>query len=180
MAHQPLAIYLQDKHSIRDEFEFARYAEQRGFDAIWQADTRLARDCISMMGALAAITSRVKIGSGVLPFWPRNVATLAATYSTLWEMSGGRVICGLGAWWEPITSKVGIKRHKPLQATREFVTVLKKLFAREVVTWDSEFIQLDQVELDIIHGDTRARDIPIYIGATGDKMLELKIGRAHV
>ena len=36
MPHQPLAIYLQDKHAIRDEFEFARYAEQRGFDAIWQ------------------------------------------------------------------------------------------------------------------------------------------------
>ncbi len=173
MSHQPLAIYLQDKHSIRDEFEFARYAEQRGFDAIWQADTRLARDCISMMGALVAITSRVKIGSGVLPFWPRNVATLAATYSTLWEMSGGRVICGIGAWWEPITSKIGIKRTKPLQATREFITVLRKLFAREVVTWHSEFINLDAVELDIIHGDTRPRDIPIYIGATGDKMLEL-------
>jgi 5,10-methylenetetrahydromethanopterin reductase len=173
MSHQPLAIYLQDKHAIRDEFTFARYAEERGFDAIWQADTRLARDCISMMGALAAITTRVKIGSGVLPMWPRNVATLAATYSTLWEMSGGRIICGLGAWWEPITSKVGIKRIKPLQAMREYVTVLRKLFAREVVTWQSEFINLDEVQLDIIHGDTRPRPIPIYIGATGDKMLEL-------
>jgi len=173
MSHQPLAIYLQDKHSIRDEFEFARYAEQRGFDAIWQADTRLARDCVSMMGALAAITTRVKIGSGVLPFWPRNVATLAATYSTLWEMSNGRIVCGLGAWWEPITSKVGIARVKPLQAMREYVTVLRKLFAREVVTWHSEFINLDEVQLDIIHGDTRPRPIPIYIGATGDKMLEL-------
>lgn len=173
MSYQPLAIYLQDKHSIADEFEFARHAEKRGFDAIWQADTRLARDCISMMGALAAITSRVRIGSGVLPFWPRNAATLAATYSTLWEMSGGRVICGLGAWWEPITSKVGIHRVRPLQAAREYVTVLRKLFAREVVTWHSEFINLDEVELDIIHGDTRPRAIPIYIGATGDKMLEL-------
>ncbi len=173
MSYQPLAIYLQDKHSIRDEFAFARYAEQRGFDAIWQADTRLARDCISMMGALAAITTRVKIGSGVLPIWPRNVATLAATYSTLWEMSGARVICGLGAWWEPITSKVGIKRTRPLQAMREYVTVLRKLFAREVVTWHSEFINLDEVEIDIIHGDVAPQPIPLYIGATGDKMLEL-------
>jgi 5,10-methylenetetrahydromethanopterin reductase len=173
MSHQNLAIYLQDKHPIRDEFEFARYAEQRGFDAIWQADTRLARDCISMMGALAAITTRVTIGSGVLPIWPRNVATLAATYSTLWEMSGGRIICGLGAWWEPITSKVGLNRRKPLRAMREYVTVLHKLFAREAVTWHSEFINLDGIELDIIHGDTRPRPIPIYIGATGDRMLEL-------
>jgi 5,10-methylenetetrahydromethanopterin reductase len=171
--HQPLAIYLRDKHSIPDEFAFARYAEERGFDAIWQADTRLARDCVSMMGALAAITTRVKIGSGVLPIWPRNVATLAATYSTLWEMAPGRIICGLGAWWEPITSKVGIQRVRPLQAIREHVTVLRKLFAREVVTWNSEFINLDEVELDIIHGDASPRAIPIYIGATGDKMLEL-------
>ncbi len=173
MSHQPLALYLQDKHSIPAEFAFVRYAEAHGFDAIWQADTRLARDCISMMGAIAAITTRVKIGSGVLPFWPRNVATLAATYSTLWEMSEGRIICGLGAWWEPITSKVGIRRVKPLQAMREYVQVLRRLFAREVVTWHSEFINLDEVELDVIHGDTAPRPIPIYIGATGDKMLEL-------
>ncbi|MBI3734603.1 MAG: LLM class flavin-dependent oxidoreductase [Chloroflexi bacterium] len=173
MAYQPLALYLQDKHTIHDEFAFARYAEARGFDALWQADTRLARDCISMMGALAAITTRLTIGSGVLPIWPRNAATLAATFSTLWEMAPGRIICGLGAWWEPITSKVGIKRTRPLQAMREVVTVLRKLFAREVVTWRSEFIHLDEVELDIIHGDTAPRPIPIYIGATGDKMLEL-------
>jgi 5,10-methylenetetrahydromethanopterin reductase len=173
MNHQPLALYLQDKHSIRAEFDFVRYAEARGFDAIWQADTRLARDCISMMGALAAITTRMTIGSGVLPIWPRNAATLAATYSTLWEMAPGRIFCGLGAWWEPITSKVGIHRSRPLQAMREFVTVLRKLFAREVVTWHSEFINLDAVELDIIHGDSGPRPIPIYIGATGDKMLEL-------
>ena len=70
MSYQPLAIYLQDKHSISDEFEFARYAEQRGFDAIWQADTRLARDCISMMGALAAITTRCQD-------WQWRVAVLA-------------------------------------------------------------------------------------------------------
>jgi 5,10-methylenetetrahydromethanopterin reductase len=173
MSHQRLAIYLQDKHAIQDEFTFARYAEDCGFDEIWQADTRLARDCISMMGALAAITQRVRIGSGVLPIWPRNVATLAATFSTLWEMAPGRIVCGLGAWWEPITSKVGLHRRKPLQAMREYVTVLRKLFNREVVSWESEFINLDAVELDIIHGDTSPRPIPIYIGATGEKMMEL-------
>jgi 5,10-methylenetetrahydromethanopterin reductase len=56
---------------------------------------------------------------------------------------------------------------------REHVTVLRKLFAREAVTWHSEFINLEAVELDIIHGDTAPRAIPVYIGATGDKMLEL-------
>lgn len=66
-----------------------------------------------------------------------------------------------------------LNRRKPLHAMREYVTVLHKLFARVVVTGHSEFLNLDGVERDIIHGDARPRAIPIHIGATGDTMLEL-------
>jgi 5,10-methylenetetrahydromethanopterin reductase len=56
MAKQRVALYLQDKHAIGYELEVAKYAEERGFSEIWQADTRLARDCIVMMSALLATT----------------------------------------------------------------------------------------------------------------------------
>ena len=46
---QRMALYLQDKHPIRYEIEMAKYAEEKGFTEIWQADTRLARDCIVLM-----------------------------------------------------------------------------------------------------------------------------------
>ncbi|MEY4373771.1 MAG: hypothetical protein RL219_2540, partial [Actinomycetota bacterium] len=49
---QRMALYLQDKHPMAYELEVAEYAESRGFSEIWQADTRLARDCVVMMSAL--------------------------------------------------------------------------------------------------------------------------------
>ena len=96
-----IALYLQDKHPISYELEMARYAEERGITEIWQADTRLARDCVVMMSALLAGTGSVRVGSGVLPIWTRNPAVIAATWSTMWELAGqaddgaSRVMLGL-------------------------------------------------------------------------------------
>lgn len=173
-----MALYLQDKHDIQDELEMASYAEERGFSEIWQADTRLARDCIVMMSAFLATTHRLRYGSGVLPIWTRNVAAIAATWSTMWELGGrvdgrGRVMLGIGAWWEPIAGRVGVKRVKPLQAMREHIEALRQLFTMQEVTYRGEFVRLDRVRLDVAYGDASPRDIPLYIGATGDKMLEL-------
>lgn len=175
---QKMALYLQDKHPIRYEIEMAQYAEERGFAEIWLADARLARDCIVVMSALLSETRRMRIGSGVLPIWTRNPAVIAATFSTMWELGGkadgqGRVLLGLGAWWEPIASRIGVKREKPLKAMREYVEALYQLFTMEEVTYHGEFVHLDQIRLDVAYGDTSPRDIPIYIGATGPKMLEL-------
>ena len=60
------------------------------------------------MAAFAATTDRIKIGSGVIDIWTRNAARLASTFSTLDDLAPGRIICGLGAWWDPLASKVGI------------------------------------------------------------------------
>jgi 5,10-methylenetetrahydromethanopterin reductase len=176
------ALYMQDKHPLGYELQMAEYAEARGFNEIWQADTRLARDCVTMMGAFLSRTQRLRIGSGVLPIWTRNAAVIAATWSTMWELgkqvSGdpaapSRVMLGLGAWWEPIAGRVGVQRVKPLLAMREYVEACRALFTMEEVTYAGQFVQLDRVRLDVVFGDTGPRDIPIYIGATGDKMLEL-------
>ena len=174
-----MALYLQDKHPIRYELEMAVYAEERGFSEIWQADTRLARDCVVLMSALLTETKRLRIGSGVLPIWTRNPAVIAATWSTMWELAGrtadgqSRVMLGLGAWWEPIASRVGEDRRKPLTAMRENIEAIRQLFTMEEVTYEGEFVKLDRVRLDVAYGDTSPRDIPIYLGATGEKMMEL-------
>ncbi|MGC9397817.1 MAG: LLM class flavin-dependent oxidoreductase [Anaerolineae bacterium] len=175
---QRMALYMQDKHDMRYELEMAQYAEARGFSEIWQADTRLARDCIVMMSAFLTATERLRIGSGVLPIWTRNAAVIAASWSTMWELGGkvngrGRVMLGLGAWWEPIASRVGVHRHRSLTAIREYVEAIRQLFTMEEVTYEGDFVHLDRVKLDVAFGDTSPRDIPIYIGATGPKMLQL-------
>ena len=168
-----LAIYLQDAHSIPDAIGYVQYAEQRGFEAVWQADSRLVRDAVVPMAAFAASTETIRIGSGVVDCWTRNPARLASTFSTLDDLAPGRIILGIGAWWEPLATKVGVHRHRSLKAMRETVEACRALLADETVTYDGEFVHLDGVELDYVYQERRPKDVTIYIGATGDRMLEL-------
>jgi 5,10-methylenetetrahydromethanopterin reductase len=169
----PVALYLQDAHDIRQGIELVQYAEAKGFDAVWQADSRLVRDAVVPMAAFAANTERIKVGSGVIDIWTRNAARLASTFSTLDDLAPGRIICGLGAWWDPLASKVGIDRSRPLKVMREVVDATRGLLGNETVSIDGFHVQLDGVELDYVHQERRAKDVPIYIGATGMQMMEL-------
>jgi len=169
-----VALYLQDKHPIRDGMRYAQLAEQCGFEAVWQAESRLVREATVPMAAFAAVTERIAIGSGVVNTWTRNVGLLAATFSTLDDLAPGRVILGLGAWWDPLASKVGIHRRRPVQAMRETVEVTRRLLAMERVTFRGEFVDVDGIEIDIVHGDRSPKHVPIYVAATtGMKMMEL-------
>lgn len=168
-----VALYLQDAHDLRDGLEYVRYAEQRGFEAVWQAESRLVRDAIVPMAAYAAVTERLKVGSGVINNWTRNIGLLAATFLTLDDLAPNRVICGIGAWWDPLAQNVGINRRKPLTAMRETVEVLRRLLNMERVTFHGEFHHVDGIELDVVHGRREPRQVPIMIGATGDKMMEM-------
>ena len=167
------ALYLQDAHAISEGIEFAKYAEDRGFEAVWQADSRLVREASIPMAAFAATTEKIKIGLGVVDVWTRNPARLASMFATLDDLAPGRILCGLGAWWDPLATKVGVSRNRPLKAMREVVTAVKALLANETVTFDGEFVQLDGVELDYVYQERKPKDVPIYIGATGMKMMEL-------
>ena len=169
----PVALYLQDAHPIREAMGFVQHAEARGFDAVWQADSRLVRECCVPMAAFGAVTDRIRIGSGVVDCWTRNPARLAATFSTLDDLAPGRIICGIGAWWDPLATKVGVSRQRPLTMMREVVTVVRALLANETVTFDGTFVHLDGVELDYVYQERRPKDVPIYIGATGMQMMEL-------
>jgi 5,10-methylenetetrahydromethanopterin reductase len=170
---QRVAMYLQDKHAIREGMAYAQYAEQRGFEAVWQAESRLVRDAIVPMAAFAAVTSHIKIGSGVINNWTRNIGLLAATFLTLDDLAPNRVICGIGAWWDPLAKQVGIERKKPVKAMRETIEVMKRLLKMERVTFQGEFHQVEGIELDVVHGRREPRDVPIYIGATQMGMMEL-------
>lgn len=169
-----VGIYLQDKHRVREEMRLAQYAEKKGFEAIWHAESRLARDAFTPLAAIAAVTEKIKLGTGVINNWTRNVGLTAATFLTLDELSNGRSLLGIGAWWDPLAWKVGIERRRPLKAMREYVTVLQRLFRMENVTFEGEFVKVRDIKLDVVYGDPKTpRNIPIYIGATGWEMIEL-------
>jgi 5,10-methylenetetrahydromethanopterin reductase len=168
-----VALYLQDAHDLRDGLEYVQYAEKKGFEAVWQAESRLVRDAIVPMAAYAAVTNKIKVGSGVINNWTRNIGLLAATFLTLDDLARDRIICGIGAWWDPLAKNVGINRQKPLVAMKETVQILKRLLAMERVTFHGEFLNVDGIELDVVHGRKEPRHVPVYIGATGDLMMEM-------
>src|SRR3989304_3126132 len=119
MSAQRVALYLQDAHDLREGLDVVRYAEARGFEAVWQAESRLVRDAIVPMAAYAAVTERLKVGSGVINNWTRNIGLLAAAVPPLADVAPGRILCGIRAWWDPLAKNVGIDRRKPLQAMHE-------------------------------------------------------------
>jgi 5,10-methylenetetrahydromethanopterin reductase len=168
-----VALYLQDAHPIRDGMRYAQIAEAAGFEAVWQAESRLVREATIPLAAFGAATDTIKLGSGVVSMWVRNPAFLAATFSTLDDLAPGRVILGIGAWWDPLAAKVGVSRDRPLRAMREIVTSVRALLAGETVTFHGDFVQLDGVELDYVHQERRPKDVPIVIGATGMQMMQL-------
>src|SRR3989304_5573624 len=103
-----VALYLQDAHDLRAGLDYVRYA---------------------------AVTERLKVGSGVINNWTRNIGLLAATFLTLDDLAPNRIICGIGAWWDPLAKNVGVERRKPLLAMRETIEVMRHLLRMENVTF---------------------------------------------
>ena len=75
------------------------------------------------MAAYAAVTERIKAGSAIINNWTRNIDLLATTFLTLDDLAPNRIICVIGAWWDPLAKNVGIDRKKPLTAMKETVLV---------------------------------------------------------
>ena len=112
-ADDRVALYLQDKHPIRDGMRYAQLAEERGFEAVWQAESRLVREATVPMAAFAAVTERIGIGSGVVNTGraTSGCSPRRSRRSTTSPRAGSS--SGIGAWWDPLASKVGIQRRQP-------------------------------------------------------------------
>jgi 5,10-methylenetetrahydromethanopterin reductase len=105
-------------HRSKYGLENEHYAEKQGFEAVWQADSCLVRDAIVPMAASAGVTERLKVASGMINNWTRNNGLLAAIFLTLDDLAPNRIICGIGAWWDPSAKNVGIERRKPWKLPR--------------------------------------------------------------
>jgi 5,10-methylenetetrahydromethanopterin reductase len=169
-----VGVCFLDRPEIGRCLRLVQMAEARGYDSAWVCETRLAREATTVLGAFAATTRRIKLGTGIINSWTRVAPLVAMTFATLDELAPGRMILGLGAYWDPLAWKQGIERRKPLRQMREYVEVIRRLLRLERLTFEGELVRVRDVQLDLWHGAPRTpRQVPIYIGATGDKMLEL-------
>jgi 5,10-methylenetetrahydromethanopterin reductase len=163
-----------DRPSVAKQIELVQKVENLGYDSAWVTETRLARDAFSVLGGFAAVTNRIKLCTGIVNTWTRGPALMAMTLATLDEMAPGRVICGLGAYWDPLAWKQGIERRKPLSQMREYLEAVRRLLNLETVTIEGEFVHLRDISLDLGHGAPREpRPAKLYIGPTGPVMTEL-------
>ena len=138
----PVALYLQDAHDIRQGMQLVQRAEQRGFHAVWQADSRLVRDAVVPMAAFAADRAD-QDRLGVIDIWTRNAARLASTFDAR-RPRPGRIICGVGDWWTRWRRR-SARLLRPLTACARG-GALRGLLANETVT-QQLMVNLDGVEL---------------------------------
>lgn len=173
MTDDRIGLYPRINTTLSDNVDLVAYAAERGFDAVWQNEYRVGRDAVVPAAAYATATDDIRVGLGVINNWTRNVALTAQTCTTLAELAGpGRIIAGIGTWWDPIAARVGIDRRRPLRALREYVEVLRRLLAGERVTYRGAFVTLDDVAVEFIGADPDD-PVPVYVGATGPQMLRL-------
>jgi len=169
-----VGLIFLDRPSLAEQVELVRYAEERGFESAWACETRLARDAMTPLAAFAQATSRIRLATGVVNNWTRTTGLMAMTLATLHELSGGRVALGIGAYWDPLAQNQGIRRRRHLAAMREYVTVVRRLLNMETVDLDGEVVKVQELRLDLGEGIPREPiSVPIYIGATGPRMLEV-------
>ncbi|WP_283134943.1 LLM class flavin-dependent oxidoreductase [Rhizohabitans arisaemae] len=169
----PLGIHVGERLSLEQTYWQAEFADRNGFESVWVAEGRLSRDGIVPAAIIASKTSQIKIATGVLNNKSRNAALMAVTFKTLDEVAPGRAVLGIGAWWEPLATKVGQPLVRPIAAMREYITVCQAFFRNELVEFEGEFVQMRGVRFDSMYRENKPVNVPIYIGAVGPKMLEL-------
>src|SRR5262249_39615833 len=108
--------------------DLARRADTLGYDSVWVTHG-LGRDSFLVLAAYGAVTSRVRLGVGVLPIYPRHPVTTAQAALTLGEQTGGRSVLGTGVSHKAsMEHQLGLRLEDPLGVMREYVAVLRGAF----------------------------------------------------
>jgi F420-dependent oxidoreductase-like protein len=160
-----------------DQLELAKAAEQLGYDSIWTAEA-YGSDAATVLAWLAAGTERIKLGAGILQIPARSAAMTAMTAATIDNLSGGRVILGLGTSGPQVSEGIhGVRFGKQLQRTRDYVAVVRMALAHEKIEYHGETLELPlpdgpgkALKLNILPVQKR---IPIYLAALGPKNVAL-------
>src|ERR687894_564832 len=125
-----------------DQKEIVQEAERLGYDSVWTAEA-YGSDAATILGWLAAFTDRIKLGSAIFQMPARSAAMTAMTAATLDQLSGGRMMLGLGSSGPQVAEGWhGQRFGAQIQRTREYVAVVRKVLARERLEFAGETIDL--------------------------------------
>jgi len=163
---------LVENPDARDYVTQAQAAERMGFDSFWVPEDYVFPGAFSSCAAIAAATSKIKIGTGVVNPFTRHPVLLAMELAALDQLSEGRAILGLGAsikLW--IEEQMGIRYDKPVAALRDAVAIIRGLFAgKQLEHRGDAFTATAGIRFNL---RPLRPNVPIYLGATAPRTIEL-------
>src|SRR2546428_5475305 len=160
-----------------DALEMTQRAEALGFDSVWIPEA-WGTDAISLLGALAARTERIRLGTGIVNVFSRTPTLLGQTAATLDLISKGRFILGLGTSGHQVVSGwPGMRFDRPPHGNRETVEIVRRVLRQERLRFDGEIFTLDQ-GLKLLARPVRPA-VPIFLATLTPAGLRLTRGDAH-
>src|SRR5437588_7030326 len=156
-----------------DHLRVVQEAERLGYDSVWAAEA-YGSDTATVLAWLAAGTSKIKLGSAIFQIPARTPAMTAMTAATIDQLSGGRMLLGIGSSGPQVAEGWhGQRFARQLQRTREYVEIVRMALARERVEYHGETIELPLPDgpgrpLKLMISPAQER-IPIYLAAIGPK-----------
>ena len=163
-----LAAYLNPGGDLAATIDCVKLSESLGYDSVWVTHG-LGRDSFLVLAAYASATSRIGLGNGVVPIYPRHPVSMAQASLTLSELSGGRFRLGIGVSHQAmISGMLGLGLVEPLAVMREYVAVLRGALAGAAAFEGKHYRAHWTLALP-----TRPPAPPIYLATLGPKMCEL-------
>ncbi len=147
----------------------ARLAEEHGFDCAWGGEAN-NKDPTVMLSAIAAVTTRLKVGSAIYHILGRTPATLALQAAGLDELSGGRFLLGIGSSNPTIAKWHGQTLDHPLARVQEYLEIVRAAMRGEKLNFTGKYFTADNFKMAF---KPSGRTLPIYLAAFGSQMTRM-------
>ena len=164
------SLRLNNDLPVAEYITLVQAAEAVGFDQFWVSNDLFLRSNLAILPALAQVTKRIELGTGILNPYTTHPAELAMFAATMDELSGNRFNLGIAAGAGEFLKWIGIEQTKPMATTRETILTIRRLLQGEQVTFDGTVFQWTE---EAYLRFSAPRLTPIYVGAMGPKMLAL-------
>ena len=160
--------------TVKQVVNYCKLAEQKDIDYAWITNHYNNRHCYAVLAAIAEATDSIKMGPGIMNTFTDTPAAIASFVCTLNEMSDGRATLGIGPGDLSTLPKIAISPEKPVSRLKEGVQQIKALCAGETIEKAGmKFFDYDGAKLTGVTLPAKKKQVPVYIGAQGPKMLAL-------
>jgi probable F420-dependent oxidoreductase len=165
-----IAVPIQYPLTVLEGVELAQRAEAAGYDSLWVPED-VGLDAFVLMTVIAGVTTRLHLGTGIVPILTRTPSLLAMTIASITQVAPGRIRLGLGVSTPHIVQNWhGMAYDRPLARLREYISIIRKAFAGERVTQENGIYPLRNFRLG---PSSPLQPVPIYVAALNTRILQL-------